>query len=185
MNIKNFAVVVCSLIFSVSSHAALITGFTGDYDASAWSINDSNGGSADLSQLPSALILIEPDNGGKNSEITFFTTALTDLVVTFDWLYDTSFDACCSLFNFHGSSDGVQNIAAGNDFFGGTGTGTLTYAISAGSVFGWGNLSTDSCCGANIVTVSNVSFDSTSVPEPSTLAIMVLGAFGFVSRRAK
>ena len=168
-------------MFCISTaHENLITDFTDDYEVSNWVVDNSQGGSVDLSNSPLTVSLIEPNSSGSNTEVTFLTVALTDFFVSFDWSYDTSFDACCSSIRFHGAAGGPVTVASGADFSGSVGMGTSSFSRLSGTSFGWGNSSTDSILGANILEISNVTFD---VPEPSTLAIFAFGIIGLASRR--
>lgn len=178
------------IFFASSAQASLITGFTGDYDVTNWVVEQSGDGlgSVDTSLSPFSVTIFEPDNGPNSteSEVTFFTTALTDLFITFDWSWDNTIDDCCSALNFYTSSVSSVEILNADNVADDVITGSFSANVLAGDVFGWGVWSEDTCCGANTATISNLTLDDgIAVPEPSTLAIFALGVIGLASRRFK
>jgi hypothetical protein len=178
MNIKilQTTLVSCVLAFSSLANAGLITNFTDEYDVNNWTQN-LNSGSIGLSLAPTEFTLISGNNSF--ADFSDFTIAAVDNgVVKFDWSYTTEdwgqqFDPFGVIFN--GEYTQLSNSAS---------SGTYSWNVNAGDVFGFRSRTTDGIYGSSVTTISNFSAPAV-VPEPSTFAIFALGIMGLASRRIK
>jgi hypothetical protein len=177
---------IAPLAFAIAAApAAAQTGFNGYYDYSTWTSTQTAGyptfSTIDAPQQ--TLTLYEPDNNATYYAQEFdFSHAIDHAsVVTFDWTFDASVDACCSGMNFYRNGT-LYNLSGG--YFGNSynfptyyQTGSFQISVSAGDWIAFGAFSADGCCGASSNTVTN--FNVRSVPEPASWALM-LGGFGLV-----
>jgi hypothetical protein len=167
----------CVLAFSTLANAGLITNFTGEYDVNNWTQN-LNSGSIDLSLAASEISLISGNSSF--ADFTDFTiVAVENGLVKFDWSYTTEdwgqqYDPFGVLFN--GGYTQLTGVAS---------SGTHSWDVSTGDVFGFRARTTDGIFGSSTTTISNFSSTMTSVPEPSTLAIFALSMMGLAARRFK
>ena len=161
--------------------------FTGPYDVSNWTLtNLSADGSVDTSNAPASITITGGDNGTGLPGTTDFTIASAGTGTwSFDWEYtsvDTNdFDGAGWLLN------GVYAEVADNAS---QGTGSQSIAVAAGDIIGFRVRTQDNVFGPGVFTISD--FDAPvdvipppSVPAPSTLALLALGASGLSVARKR
>jgi hypothetical protein len=181
------------MISSPPSYASTI-GFNGAYDYSTWTSTETTGEPtfSNIDASKQTLTLFEPNASGSAAEnpteFNFSHVVVSSGLLSFNWSFNASVDACCSGFDFYVNGT-LYNLADGDfsnpyQFTSATLNGSFSVAVNAGDVITFGAFSADGCCGAATTTITNFT---TAVPEPSTWAMMILGFFGvgFMAYRRK
>jgi hypothetical protein len=148
--------------------------FSGYYAPGNWTLTNSGGstnGFVDTSGAPASITLHGGSSGsGTLGDTDFTIAAAASGTLSFHWSYfstDTgTYDAAYFLLN------GVPTFLADN---GSQGSGDFSIALAAGNTFGFRVESLDNLFGDGELTISNFV---APVPEPSTLALLALGAVG-------
>lgn len=177
--------IICAFfcLFVGSANAGMINDFTGGYDVSNWSTS-LDGGSIDVSGAPTSVALTSsnafPCCGGPTSNTDLTIAALGDGMVSFDWDYTTT-DFPSAFDPFGWLLNGVFTQLTDNSL--GAQSGTASFAVVTGDIFGFRAVSSDSCCGPATTVISNFA---APVPEPASLILLGLGLAGVgISRRRK
>jgi len=166
-----------SALFSLTAYAA--PGFVGYYDISTWTQGSTYGYPIIYSVDPTkqVLTIMEPDNAttdggpGGSQSYDFSRVIQSSGVVSFDWLFDSTIDSCCSGLNFY--VNGVlYNLMGGYyaDPYHWTttvGSGTFSTSVNAGDVIKFEAFSADGCCEATTNVISN--FSAPSVAPPASI----------------
>src|ERR1700733_312974 len=179
---SKFALVfVCLLLgLTMTSTCKADSLFSGVYDVANWTTTLTNSdGAIDTSSAPDFITMAGGNNGsGGPGEILFSMIAPANDSFAFNWTYLT-FDFDGSAFDPAGYEiDGVKTqLSPSSSESGFLGTGVTTVNLTSGESFGFYVDSTDNKLGPAILQVS--AGDSTSVPEPSTLALLIIGAMLF------
>ena len=189
-----FIYLACFLGFA---NAAPIENFTSDYDVSNWT-QSPGGGSIDTSGAPASIIEISSDSGtglGLPSDTDFTITSLDNGIVTFNWVYNTA-DQDGSFYDpFGWLLNGVFTQLTIDDLFT-TQSGTESFAVNAGDIFGFRITSEDSLLGPATVAISNFSApetpavpttpgDVSPVPVPAAVWLFGTGLIGLIGMRKK
>jgi hypothetical protein len=169
------------------------TGFNGYYNYATWTSSETLGGSmhSSIANGGQTLTMDEPDGGpGGPQEFRFSHAVAADGTLSFDWLFDSSRDACCSGLNFY-VNGALTNLAGGyfGNVYNWNGTivsGSFSTSVHAGDTVTFGAFSADGCCGPSVSTIT--AFDApvaAAVPEPATVALFGLGLLGVAGLRAR
>ena len=158
-------------------------GFSGDYDPSKWTttLSPASDGSVDTSNAPTDITITGPNNLQSPSFINYTIKAPGSGFVIFDWLYST--------IDFPGGDsfgyliNGTQTLLTDDQTA--LPSGSTTFSVASGDIFGFYIASTDGGFGAGIATVYTFSGPgapstpgSTDVPAPAAV-LGVLAAFGW------
>jgi len=170
-------------LFVGSANAGIINDFTDGYDVSNWT-QSLNGGTIDLSGAPFSIMEISSNSGVGSSNTDFTITALGNGLVGFDWLYNTADIDGSSFDPFGWLLNGVFTQLTTDNLFT-TQTGTASFTVASGDVFGFRANAVDSDFGSATTTISNFSAPS-AIPEPASIALLGLGLAGLgFSRKRK
>lgn len=170
----------CAALFAgfaiAPTHATTVTDFTGAFDTSLWSAMAAAGGSIDLSQAPASVGLLGSDDGSGPASQDFTIMARSYGIVSLAWTYesldlDPVWDQFGYLRNgmFHQISSDLDGLSQ---------SGTASFNVALGDVFGFSVQSFDSGGGAATAWVSGFQFEETPpppVPEPPAAMLLALG----------
>ena len=167
-----------------ASPAQALTQFAGDYAPGNWTQTIGGDGSIDTSGAPASIILRGADDDSGNDVNTDFTIAApTAGTVSFDWNYSTldtisEFDPFGYLLN--GAFTQLTNNGGGL-----TQSGSASFSVLSGDVFGFRQNTIDSCCGKASTTISNFNGPTAPASVPGPLPILGVGAAFAYGRRLR
>ncbi len=162
-----------------SANAGIITNFTDGYDVSNWTAS-LDGGAIDTSGAPTTILSISSNDGRNGPAYTDFTIAsLGDGLVSFDWSYST-IDWGVDYDNFGYILNGAYTQLS----YDAPSSGSASFIVLAGDVFGFRSYSSDTLFGSSTTVISNFSAPS-AVPEPASIALLSLGLAGIGFSRKK
>jgi len=159
---------------------AVAVGFSGDYDPSNWdtTLSPASDGSVDTSNVPTDITITGPNNLQGPSFINYTIKAPGSGSVSFDWLYSTADFPGGDSFGY--LINGAQTLLTDDQTT--LPSGSTTFSVVSGDIFGFYVASIDGDLGAGIATVSNFSGPGspgpTDVPAPAAV-LGVLAAFGW------
>ena len=166
-----------------ASPAQALTQFAGDYAPGNWTQSIGGDGSIDTSGAPASIILRGADDGSGNDVNTDFTIAApTGGTVSFNWNFSTldhsAFDDFGYLLN--GAFTQLTNNGGSRNQ-----SGSASFLVLTGDVFGFRQNSEDSDFGRASTTISN--FDGPTAPAsvPGPLPILGVWAAFAYSRRLR
>ena len=169
-----------------ASPAQALTQFAGDYAPGNWTQSIGGDGSIDTSGAPASIVLNGSDNGGITPDAnTDFTIAAPAAgTVSFNWNYSTADDAAYDPFGYLLNGTFTQltsNIGTR------TQSGSASFSVLSGDVFGFRQNSRDSVAGRASTTISNFNGPIAAAPAsvPGPLPILGVGAAFAYSRRLR
>lgn len=173
------------LSFASPTSASTLTNFTGAYAVGNWTTVGACG-SVDTSGAPTSIELTSCDNQSNTAQnIDFVYPAFETATISFDWDWQ-SFDEECPPFGDCGSQDPFGYVLNGvfTRLVADAPTiqsGSISFGVSPGDIFGFRARSADSLFGPAVTTVSNFQVDT--VPEPTTLLLLGVGLAASAARR--
>ena len=157
-----------------------LAGLAANADA-AYVFSNDNAGDGSISGSYPAFTITGSDNDSGWDTAFYLQTFTASQVVTFTWQY-ASLDSGGPVYDPAGwFINGTENQLSVNGDPGTTSSGTLTYTVSAGDVFGWYVFSTDSTGGAGMLAVNEDLAlpppppPPPPIPEPGNAALLMAG----------
>ena len=152
--------------------AQALTQFAGDYAPANWDQRIQGDGSIYTGGAPDSISLSGADDGGGNQNTDFRFIAPSAGTVSFDWAYMTA-DQLPAFDPFGYLLNGAFTKLS-NDIGGSNQSGSGSFSVLAGDVFGFRQSSGDSTTGRALTTISNFNGPSAasgpaSVPGPLPL----------------
>ena len=170
-----------------ASPAQALTQFAGDYAPANWTQSIGGDGSIDTSGAPTSIILRGSDDGSGNDVNTDFTIAApTAGTVSFDWNFSTADDEGAEYDPFGYLLNGAFTQLT-SDSGSSTQSGSASFSVLTGQVFGFRQNSFDSAYGRASTTISNFNGPTAAAPAsvPGPLPILGVGAAFAYSRRLR
>ncbi len=153
-------------------------GFTGPYAFDNWTQMIGGDGSI-VDGSPSSVTLIGSDTGSGNAVDVDFTIVSVDTgFVSFSWTWTNS-DSSSYDFAQWLQNGMVITLTGASPSAG----GQALFPIQAGDVIGFRVYSDDDMFGRGTLAITD--FATSSIPEPSTLSLMILGAAGLLAARRR
>ena len=171
-------------IVAMNPTESLAINFSGSYAPINWTFSTSSDGSVNTTNAPTSITLTGGNDFSFSAGSTSYTvTAAGSGTVTFNWNYSTA-DGVATPDPLFRVLNGTKTTLF-DSFVLTTGSGTDSFTVATGDVFGFGIDTTDNDNGAASTTFSNFSVtDATPVPfdfDPS-LGLAALG-LGFGGKR--
>ncbi len=165
--------------------AQAITLFAGPYAPANWTQSIGGDGSINTSGAPGSIVLNgSNNNSGAQQNVDFTITAPAAGIVSFDWSFDTSdsrayWDPFGYLVNGNFTELSNPNVKAQS--------GSSTFSVLQGDVFGFRQASRDSQNGRGSTTISNFNGPAPAPPSsvPGPLPLLGAGAAWGWSRRLR
>jgi hypothetical protein len=175
---------IVAVLFAVLASPANAA-FIGAYDFANW-IKTTNGGTISTSSLMDSVTLVSSDDGGGGKNQDFTLTATTAGTVNFDWSYlttDTSKKNQPKSDPFGWLLNGVFNqLTADKGNI--NQSGSVSFAVNVGDVFGFQAQSSNSKNGAATTEITNFSGPvPAAVPLPASAWLMVAPMLALLRKR--
>ncbi len=157
------AIATASILSSTSPAHALTFGFQNEYNPANWAFNNnSTGGTVDTTNAPTSITLTGGDNGTiGNTDYTI--TAPDSGLVSGNWNY-TTLDVDGSAFDLLSYILNGAGTQLSNDGGSTSQSGTFSFSVVQGDVFGFRIFTIDGGGGAASTTFSSFSAPSAAVP---------------------
>jgi hypothetical protein len=184
MNAKN-ALKLSTAILALAMSASASADFVGAYDTANWTISNPGGGAVDLGAAPGSITLTS-GNAGIAGDTLFTIAAVNAATVSFDWSYVTNDlwgESGTDAFGYVLNGVFTSLINPNQDFTVSTQSGSATFSVNAGDVFGFNANTFDGLYGSSVTTVS--AFNVAAVPVPGAVWLFgsVMGMFGVALRK--
>ena len=155
-----------SAAMAAAPMTAAAVGFSGDYAPANWTttLSPSSDGSVDPTNAPFDITITGPDNLQNSSFINYTINAPGSGSVSFDWLYSSIDDPSYDSFGY--MINGVQTMLTDDQTI--LPSGSTTFSVASGDIFGFYVASDDGEFGAGIATIYNFSGPAASPPSGST-----------------
>ena len=164
------------LVLGISSPAS--ASFTGSYDVANWVFSElaGTGGAVDTSLAPASIKLTSGNSGIAGD--SFFTVVASGAeTISFNWSYETHDlwgESGADAFGYVINGVVTTLIDPNQDFTIPAQSGSASFTVNAGDVFGFNANTLDGFYGSSVTVVSNFSAVPAAVPLPS--AIWVFGS---------
>lgn len=166
-----------------------LAGFAANASAAYVFSNDGPGDGSISGSYP-AFTITGSNNGTDEDTALYLQTFTTSQVVTFTWQYASLDDTGTNFDPAGWYLNGVETQLSLNGDPGTTSSGTFSWTVNAGDVFGWYVFSLDSVGGAGMLAVNQdlppPPPPPPAIPEPHDAALMMAGLaalFAAVRRR--
>jgi hypothetical protein len=176
--------------FALGMSGTASADFIGDNAIANWTVTDNAGGVVDTSAAPASITLTSGNSGIAGD--TFFTIAAAAAeTISFNWSYVTNDlwgQSGTDAFGYVINGNVTTLIDPNQDFTIPTQSGTATFAVNAGDVFGFNANTFDGLYGSSVTVVSNFTAAPVSavpVPGAAWLFGSALAGIGAVFRRNK
>ncbi len=167
--------------------AQALTLFAGSYAPANWTRSIGGDGSINTSGAPGSVTLTGSDNeSGTPANVDFIITAPAPGTVSFNWIYITQDVGCpaCDPFGYLLNGSFTQLLKTQ----GNVQSGTESFSVLSGDVFGFRQASVDSLYGSASTTISNFNGPSSEPPPssvPGPLPLLGAGAAWGWTRRLR
>ncbi len=188
---KRILLLAAALALSVSAHASVIIGFTGDYAPANWTQARGTGSVNVFDATALSLTSGNDDSGDASDTDVGITIAQPKVTISFDWDFTTNdgigpfwdpFGVKTQLFGagppplFTVLSDG-----SGPD----SQSGSYSVMLESGDYFAFSQQTLDNWFGSATTRISNFRVEVEEVPEPSTLALLAITLAGGLAVRRR
>jgi len=184
---KHFSIPALTLSLFTFLATPALADFVGPYQVGNWT-QTLDGGSIDLSGAPSSITMTSSNIGNGISNQDFTISAPSTGLVSFDWAFSTTdWSAFYDPFGYllNGVFHQLTNDNGGNQ------SGSASFAVASGDMFGFRAHSVDSIYGSGATLISNFSgpeYANTNpvpTPEPSSIILLGSGVVGLIGYRMK
>jgi hypothetical protein len=187
---------VVGLLLSAIYCTSALADFSGADAIVGWTLGGpagNNNGIVDTSSAPTSISLISNDTGLHDANQDFTFVAFEDATISFDWTFSTVDTGTSAT---HGNQWDPFGYLLGvaftqlSDDSGAVNTGSVTFSVSIGDIFGFRSNTVDGLYGSSTTSVAGFSAVATApmvVPLPPSVSLLIcaFGGLVLVQRRRK